>query len=303
MLEQRLAPDGLSGMHQVHSAPGPGSIFSNNTNNVGRSGGSFGDASLTALITDFDFQLDDLIDGATATAYRHLLETSGVIAREELYEYLLSGIAARCIDAKSLLAFVIFEPHRRLAARAVQDFLACRQCDVIDEFAGVREVMRALAEPGTANRGAVLAGLVLVCDRRINAIARTARSLLSPSDIRDFSRVQLTTIQRCNVEFCLDWLVELTQNYARGPVEDLACALMLMVVHDEHGVVEDESEIDYLVGFNSTRVRQFASFESYYEEVLPILHYLRSFESFEAPVSSVIDCWEGHREAARQLRG
>lgn len=257
---------------------------------------------LSQLIADFDFQAEDLEEGPTANAYRALLEVSSITSREEIYEEMVANVTAGQVDAGSLLAFVIFEPHRRVAARAVRDFLALRRCNLADEFAGVREVMSLLADPNTANRGAVLAGLVLVCDRRINAIARTARGLLSSSDIRDFSRVQMTTVQRCTVEFCLDWLVELTQNYARGPVEDLACALMLMAVHDEHGVVEDEAEINYLVGFNSTRICKHENFESYYEEVRPIFNYLRRFDGFEMPISSVVDCWEAHNQKAPRLR-
>lgn len=257
---------------------------------------------LARLIADFDFQSEDLQHGATAETYAASIEALAVDAREALYEEIFDQVVAGSLDARSLLAFVVFEPHRRLVARAVQDFLTRRHCVVVDEFAGVREVMSILADPNTANRGAVLAGLVLLCDRRINAIARTARGLLSASDIRDFSRVQMTTVQRCTVEFCLEWLIELTQHYTRGPVEDLACALMLMAVHDEQGVVEDEAEINYLVGFNCTRVRKYENFESYYEEVLPIFNYLRGFDGFETPIAAVVDCWEAHKIEACRLR-
>ena len=257
---------------------------------------------LKKRVSRFDFSSEDWGAGPTACSYRHFVDSFDVTVREELYKSLLAEVDAGRAPPRSLLPFVILEPHRRISARAVQDYLRRRQCDVVDEFAGVREIVSIVGDPNTANPGAVLAGLVLICDRRINAIARTARRLLSPADIRDFSRVQRTTLHRCTVEFCLDWLVELSQNYCRQSVENVAYALMLMVVHDEHGVVEDESEIDYLVGFKSTRVRQFDSFEGYYLEVQPILKYLCQREGFESAITKVIELWESHRDDARRLR-
>lgn len=258
--------------------------------------------SLLRLISGFDFTSEDWEKGPTAAAYRQSLETLPVTSREALYEEVLSEIDAHRVQPRSLFAFIILEPHPRLAAKAVRDFLGRRQCELAEEFAGVSELIAVITSPAVANRGAALAGLVLVGDRRINAIARAARGFLSPSDIRNFSRVQTTTIQCCTVEFCLDWLIELTQKYVRSAVDDLACALTLMAAHDEQGLVEDESESDYLVKFNATRVRRFETFENYFEEIMPVLTYLRGFEGFESAVSSVVAAWEAHRDEARQLR-
>lgn len=262
------------------------------------------DADVWALretVARFDFENESWAQGATARAYRSGMRNLAVSVREQLYDEVLEGVERRESSARALVAFIIFEQHPRIVSRAVRDYVVHRQCDISDEFAGVQEVVGILADPETANKGAVLAGLVSVCDRRVNAVARIARRLLTPADVRNFSRVQSDTMNASTVEFCLEWLVELSQNYCRYSVADLACALMLMVVHDEHGVVEDLREVKY-VGFKNTKFSETKKFESYYAEVLPILEYLKKCPGLEFQISKVIDLWASHREKARALR-
>lgn len=256
---------------------------------------------LRDAIVRFDFETESFSSGVTARCYRQAISEMPVGTREELYEEVLESVERRETAAKALVPFIVFELHPRIVARAVRDYLANRQCDISDEFAGVQEVVGIMAHDDTANKGAILAGLVSICDRRINAVARIARRLLSTSDVRDFSRVQSGVINASTVEFCLEWLVELSQNYCRYSVADLACALMLMVVHDEHGVVEDAREVNY-VGFKKTTFRESKNFESYYAEILPILGYLKKCEGLEFQIAKVIDLWDAHQQKARALR-
>ena len=115
------------------------------------------------------------------------------------------------------------------------------------------------------------------------------------------SRVQITKMRTSSVEFCLDWLTELNQSYCRDAVCDIASALMLMVVHDEQGVVEDLSEINY-IGFKTTKVLQTQTFENYYSEIMPILTYLKKCDRFESAIAMVIELWDEHRAKAPLLR-
>ncbi len=253
------------------------------------------------LIAHFDLDAEDWGAGITAIGYRRLLESTTVKYRLRLYEHFLKNVVMGESAASTLLAFAIFEPHIKIVCRAVGDYLTHRNCDLQDEFAGVHEVVGVLANQHTVNKGAVLAGLVAVGDRRINAVARTARHLLSAVDIQNFSRVQDTTIKSSTVEFCLDWLLELNQQYSKEAVDNVACTLLLMVVHDENGIVEDLSEINY-VGCKTTKVLQVKEFESYYSEILPILNYLKKCDRFETVMTMVTDAWEGHRVAAAHLR-
>jgi len=258
--------------------------------------------SLRSFIHKFDFRAEEWSTCETVQAYRELVQRLSTTSRESIYDEVLTNVKLRRINARSLFCFVVFEPHPRLVAKAVQDYLIYRQFDLADEFAGVREVVRALVNGHAVNRGAVLAGLVLIGDRRVNAIARSLRDSLSAADVRDFSRVQLTSIQGRAVEFCLDWLVELTKEFKRSAVEDLACGLNLMAIYDESGLVVGETENDSLVGLASTRDCTLEKFEDYYAEVTPILKYLQQFEGFESPVASIIECWDSHKEEARRLR-
>ena len=200
-----------------------------------------------------------------------------------------------------LLPFVIFEPHRNLAAEAVAEYLKYRHCDVSDEFAGVHEIIGVLANDYTVNKGAVLARLIPFGGRRINAVARAARRLLKPVDIRDFARVQSNSIESSSVEFCLDWLVELVQDSGQRAINDLSCAIQPMAIHDQLGAVEDVTENNY-VGLGPTQVLQFKPFESYFAETDPILGYLSSREGFEEEIENIVEVWKSHREDAQYFR-
>ncbi len=252
-------------------------------------------------IIHFDLNAEDWGSGATAVMYRCYLSALQLKSRELLYSRILENVVKGNVPTTSLLAFAIFEPHMKIVCKAVQDYLTHRNCDIEDEFAGVHEIVGVLANKHTANKGAVLAGLVAIGDRRVNAVARAARHLLSEADIKDFSRVQHIHMRSSSVEFYLDWLLELNQKFSREAVSDLACALMLMVVHDEFGEVEDVSEVNY-VGFKMTTIRQTQPFESYYSEILPILKYLRQCDQFEPAISMVIEMWDGHKSKAAFLR-
>lgn len=247
------------------------------------------------------FQFEDWQSGITRAMYNNFLSTLAVRDRESLYQDVLNEVLSGALDASSLLVFAGFDPHRKLVSAAVKDYLANRNPDIDDEYAGVHDLIEILAKSGTANRGAILAGLVSVGDRRINSIARASRHLLSSDDMKNFSVTHRLEIRSSAVEFCLDWLVELNQSECREYANDIACALKLMVVHDERGVIEDLSEIEY-VKFRKSKILQTKTFESYYSEIRPILNYLQKCDGFESIIGKVIEVWDGHQVTARLLR-
>lgn len=246
-------------------------------------------------------QLVDWEKGITQAMYNILLATLSVKERESLYQEVLKQVLSGALATKSLLVFASFDPHRKLVCSAVTDYLANRNYNIEDEFAGVDELIEILAANGTANRGAILAGLVSVGDRRINAVARAARHLLSSYDVKNFAGVHLLEIRSSSVEFCLDWLIELNQRGSKEYVNNIACALMLMVVHDERGLIEDLSENEF-VGFKKSKILQTKTFESYYSEIRPILDYLLRCDGFETIIGKVIEMWDEHQVNAKLLR-
>ena len=257
--------------------------------------------SLHKEIARFDFTKKEWSAGEIALLYKQHLAEADVPDRENLYVEILDAVIQGVVSSASLLPFVIFEPDRKLVSQAVCDFLTHRNCHLDDEFAGVHEVVEILVSNHAVNKGAILAGLVAVGDRRVNAVARAARHLLTAEDIRSFSRYHINRIRSSSVEFCLDWLIELNQGTDRLVIADLGCALMLMVFHDEQGLVEDLSEINY-VGFKNTKVLQTKTFERYFSEIMPTLEYLKSCEGFETVIQAVIDAWQGHESKAAKLR-
>ena len=246
-------------------------------------------------------QLEDWKNGITQAMYNNFLSTLTVKDREAMYQDVLKAVLSDSLGIKCLLVFAVFDPHRKLVCAAVNDYLANQEPDIDDEYAGVHDLIEILAESGTANRGAILAALVSVGDSRINAIARASRHLLSSYDMRNFSVVNMPEIRSSSVEFCLDWLVELNQSEHKEYAKDIARALMLMVFHDERGVIEDISEIEY-VKFRKSKILQTRTFESYYSEIRPILNYLQKCDGFESIIGKVIEMWDGHRVKARLLR-
>jgi hypothetical protein len=74
-----------------------------------------------------------------------------------------------------------------------------------------------------------------------------------------------------------------------------------MIVHDERGIIEDLSEIEY-VKFRKSKILQTKTFESYYSEIRPILNYLQNCEGFESIIGKVIEMWDGHQAKARLLQ-
>lgn len=258
-------------------------------------------APINEVEVDEMYHLVEWEKGVSRAGYARILLGLEDAEREGLYMKVLAEIQVGHLSAASLLSFVTYEPHPRIVSRAVKDFLVNRNCNIDDEFAGVNELIQIMSNDSTANRGAILAGLVALGDRRINAVARAARHILSSSDIRNFSRVQFPELRSSSVEFCLDWLIELNQSYRKEFVDDIACSLQLMVLYDEKGVVEDVSEIEY-VGFKKTKMLQTRTFESFYCEIRPILNYLRQCQGFQPAIDTVIEMWKAHRVKAADLR-
>jgi hypothetical protein len=247
------------------------------------------------------FQRQEWEDGISRAKYSGFLSTLSVIEREELYDDVLDHALSGDLSAKCLLVFISFDPHPRLVCKATRNFLQCRISETEDELAGVDELVNVIADNDTTNRGAVLAGLVSFGDRRINAVARAARRPFSGSDVKNFSRVSLPELRSSSVEFCLDWLIELSQNYCKDHVYDIALVLMLIVDQDKHGIVEDLSETEFQQSVK-TRTFQVKTFERYYSEIRPILAYLQKCDGFESIIGQVIEVWDRHRAETHVLR-
>ncbi|HIG39335.1 MAG: hypothetical protein ABGY96_09680 [bacterium] len=247
------------------------------------------------------FKYQDWEDGVSRGKYYNFSTPLTVPERETLYNDVLEEVLSGSLPTKCLLVFVSFEPNSRLVCEATREYLINRNCDIGEEFAAVDDLVAVLGDCDTANRGAVLAGLLSLGDRRINAVVRAARQTLTASDVKNFSRVHLPELRSSTVEFCLDWLIELSQNYCKGEVYDIALALMLMVDNDETGEIEDISEIEY-VGFKGTKILKTKTFESYCYEIHPILTYLQQRDGFEVIIGKVTEIWDAHRGKARVFR-
>lgn len=250
-------------------------------------------ARAQVAIEHFDFERESLHDGRTATTYARFLSQCSLQDRETVYNSVADRVARGEVQPTALLAFAAFERYRLLVSRAARDYLRYRPYEVRDEYAGLDEILSIIQHDATRNRGALLAGLISIGDSRVNAVARTVRSRLTSSDIRDFSRVQYSRMLAPTIEFCLDWIAEITTTQDAQVVSDLACALMLMAVHDENGVVDLPAN-DMEIGF-WTRTRKSLPFGTYYDRVKPLMKRLSAVAGCREPMASLIEVWDQHR--------
>ncbi len=198
--------------------------------------------------------------------------------------------------ADSLLPFIRFEENAQLAIKAVQNYMTRHPCHLDDEMRPLLTVHEILLDPSTRNRGAVLAGLVRMGDRRINAVTRSLLPQFSPNDIRNFTRVHATTIKAEAVYFYHDWLRMSSASGAPACViADLCCGLMLMVVYDEYRLVEES--LDDPVGFRLDQRKDCRiPYATFLTRVMPRFKSLAELKGCEYHMKQVITLWERHRE-------
>jgi hypothetical protein len=221
---------------------------------------------------------------------------TSLATRQQRYREVLSEVKSNRMSVDSLIAFIKDEPHPALITVAVRDYLRLHPCEVGEEMAPVSRLCGFLKDPSTLNRGAVLAGLVLLGDRRVNTVLRTFRRDFNPAEIRSFSRVHGVAIKAETVIFYLDWLTELAgHDTPHCVIADLCCGLMLMIVHDEYRLVE---ELEDSVGFSGSETRR-VPFAAFLTKTMPLFHSLVD-RLPGSQMQQVMRLWNRHREIRYQ---
>lgn len=254
-----------------------------------------------AELSKFDFT-------AGTSGYQRAYGTSDLFAsdtssvdRRRVYNLLLADVKNHLLPARVLLAYVLFEPNIKLARNATHDYVRYRGCYIPGEFQAVADIVQLVRQGQVENRGAVLAGLVSLKDRRVNAIVRMLRRELSPSDIRDFGRAQEGELCRASVEFCMDWLSELVAAREQESINVICSVLVLMVFHEEQGLVKDYRD-GQRVGFSQLPGYRSEKFEAYFERLEPVLERLRDASVQQSTINAVIESWRDHCVSSRRLR-
>ena len=235
--------------------------------------------------------------------YTAMVESSSWGDRARVYQAVLEEVQDHRLPTDALLPFICFEPHHRLITNVVRSYLELNPSTQQNAFAPIAHLMTAVQQGATTNPGAVLASVVLLGDRRFNAYARATRQFLQAKHVRSFSRTHTTCICAGAVEFSLDWLVHLQELNNDECQWYVASALMLMVLHDETGIVRDQN---MAAGEDSRFLGEQLStpqnFEDYFQEVLPTMVHLRDASKDRRLLDEVISLWKEHAEEAAGLR-
>jgi hypothetical protein len=240
-------------------------------------------------------------DQWSVEAFRDFLQTSNIRQRKQLYQWVICKIKRNQVSAKHLLKFVRWEPNLKLVQRTTRDYLTLRNCAVLDEFEGVREIVELLENNQLEKPGAVVAGMLSIGDRRINAVVRMLRTRLSVTDIRELSRIHPPQLHGPSIEFYIDWLFELQMREDSQRFNWVCAALNLMVLHDEYGCVSEQAD-DSQIGLRQSKPLALISFEDYLPRLESSFKSLGSLGECHSATQAMITAWKDHAQIAQELR-
>lgn len=235
------------------------------------------------------------------TMFREFLQRADFFQRRQYYNLLRKKLEANGISTAWLTHYIKWEPNYKLVQSAVRDFVRYSGCNALDEFKGVRQILALHASGELENPGAVLAGLLSIGDRRINAILRLSRSSLSVQDVHEFTRIHEPSLNAATVEYYIDWLTELDRMADKRRFQLVCSALHLAVLHDENGWVHDRDEAQQ-IGFRDVFSPLKIAFEDYLPAVEKALSCIRGPKGCEEAVRATLLAWQLHAEVARELR-
>ena len=209
-------------------------------------------------------------------------------------------LEAGSLSIKEALRYVEGEPNFQLARQASHDLVRYSPCDALDEFHIVLLLIERYRQNRLANAGAVLAGLLDLGERRINAVLRSSRKTMTRKEMHEFTRIHGSEIQASTVEFYLEWLLELTPGRDRERLRLVASSLMLMLLNDTTGWVVDQHDtvqVGARGAFSPVRRR----FEDYLPTVEKVLSKILEKRD-EPEIVQALSAWRLHVEKARTLR-
>lgn len=108
-----------------------------------------------------------------------------------------------------LRPFALFETNPTLVAAATIDYCSLAPVADGEPLSRPREMIELIRDGEPRLPGAVLAGLLMLGDPRVCALAAPLRGTLQPDQAEPLARVVTGLAYRCVVEFYLDWLDEI----------------------------------------------------------------------------------------------
>lgn len=227
--------------------------------------------------------------------YREFVSRSDIETRRPLYEAIVDQVKEDDLSVNALMPFLGYEPEQSLVSTAVIDYCMCRVPDDGKPLSGIGDILGVLRSGLVSCPGGILAGLLLLGDRRVADLLPLFRQNLKNEDIAVFARTHSGILYSPMIEFYLDWLEELNGPQYEAEFGSLASGLVNMVQKDGMGVVvEVEREFGAVTSDNPIRPVRQVPFSDYFREVLVRMEALAATETDPKIMPEVIDRWRIH---------
>lgn len=202
-------------------------------------------------------------------------------------------VAEGDLSVEALLPFIFGDPSRSIVSAATLNLAQLMPLRSEDPMTGPRYVLRIVQErPQEDERSAaMLAGLVLLGDRRTQPVLRGYWRQLGPAGRSVLARAWTGLVSACHVEFLLDWLEDADNDADLGSIATnlarMPRAASLSHVMEIHRSFPVNSSLDA----PPISVIDEWSFSEFGKKIEPRLRALRGQVLDPGPISDVMRAW------------
>ena len=182
---------------------------------------------VVSTLTVFGLSEDHALLEPLQGLYRQVTNRLDLDIRHSMYRNMTDKIEKNECNASALLPFVLVDDNAGLVSTAALDYPMFRRVTTEDPLAGVRDIIDSIEQGLVANRGAVIAGLLSLGDRRVCRLLWELKDALSPEEIDTVATVRSTFCMAGTVEFFIDWLEELEGGFEDARFGAIASGLVM----------------------------------------------------------------------------
>ncbi len=229
--------------------------------------------------------------------YSAVVRRSTVDERMKLLEYVTDAVAGQVASGNALMPFIMVDPEHQVVSTAALNLAVLTPGN--DPLAGPREVLRIAVEDvmdiQQDTRTSILAGLILLGDRRVLALLGRCWELVDEQHRHALARAKSQFVYAGVVDFCLDWLDACLESGDESLFGTVAAQLAMMPLRPSVGpqVVEMERVMPVWAagGGPPVRHRQSWTFAEYGRVIEPRLRDLLARESEPKVLPHVMEMW------------
>ncbi|XOV86636.1 MAG: hypothetical protein ACFHX7_16905 [Pseudomonadota bacterium] len=243
--------------------------------------------------------------------YRAFMESVDDESRKLVFLCVVKEVESGGLGAEALLPFCQCETNHHLVNDAVRAFLQHKRGTLEQPMLATAILLDLLAERKFRNVGAAFAGMVCFGDRRVCAVLRTVRDRVAVADTRAFARAVSNPLFLPSIEFCIDWLVDLTDDRNFEKAVHVSSAIASMVVNDSTLLVHQRQSHFGPYCFSQSQSFAPMRFDDLLDELRPMLETLRQLgmpavermlEIIADPMSANVDDLDRRKESSRRKR-